>query len=184
MRADPRRLLAALVAVVTGLTLAACGTASPRTADVDGLVQPAGGKDVPYCGAHMLRGRMAPAEPADGGRQAMLRLTNTFAGACVLQGYGELRLIGPEGQSLPTAMRRTSGAVPDPLVLDPGERAGMLLRWGTTAAPSERGAAQCQPDPAYLLVSPAHDNDRFRVNWPFGPVCRNGLFQLTAFQPI
>lgn len=185
MRADsPRGLLAALVAVVAGLALAACGTASPRTSDADGLVELPGGQDIPDCGAHMLRGRMGPAEPVDGGRQAMLRVTNTFAGACVLEGYGELRLIGPEGQSLPTAMHRTSGAAPEPVMLQPGQRAGMLLRWGTSAAPSEQGAGQCQPRPDHLAVSPTHDNDRFRVNWPFGPVCRNGLFTLTAFQPI
>ncbi|WP_199430521.1 DUF4232 domain-containing protein [Qaidamihabitans albus] len=170
-----------LLAGATVLSLAGCGTASPRTADFGDRSLPPVREDVAPCAAAMLDGDVSRVESAAGKRHATLRIVNTGLTECALRGYGNLQLVGAEGEQLPTNLRRTGE--PAQVVLQPGERAVQDLRWSAPAGQGGPADERCVPAPAAVMVTPPSDTETLRVSWPAGAVCDHGRIELTPWHP-
>ncbi|MGC7102538.1 DUF4232 domain-containing protein [Amycolatopsis lurida] len=136
---------------------------------------------LPACQAAHLSGQLRPGSPDVGHRRATLEVTNRGDSTCVINGYGDLRLLGADARTVPTdAWRRPHPAATE-VVLDPGEVAVRELRWSANPGKGEPADGPCQPEAVRLEITPPDQAESFGVPWSLGPVCRGGWISGGAF---
>ncbi|MBN6038482.1 DUF4232 domain-containing protein [Amycolatopsis sp. 195334CR] len=133
------------------------------------------------CPAAQLSGALRPGSPDLGRRDATLEVTNRGETTCVIDGYGDLRLLGADGRTVPTDAWRQPHPIATEVVLDPGEAAVRELRWSATPSEGEPEEGLCQPVAVRLEVTPPDQAESFGVPWSLGPVCRDGWIGGGAF---
>jgi hypothetical protein len=162
---------ALLAATAAGLALAVVASADGRSS-------------APACTAAKLGGVFAvvPNSAGAGSISYDLRLRNTSAGACVLRGVPQLRLLGKAGNALPTKVRPdVPGALTSSRVkLAPGAYAASTARFSPDIpGPGEPQTKQCEPTAFKLKVWPAGGGSLTVAVRRHTPVCEHGTITLT-----
>lgn len=181
-------------AVLTGLTLSACGqlpvqngsalpqspqAVSPNDQSGSSSEQTAGtsegaGKNKPgkspakpkidRCHTSQLAGSLENGDAGAGQRYVDLVLRNKSGETCTLYGYGGLQLIGADGSQVPTKLTREPKPAPATVRLAPGASARSTLHWTAVPADDEPQDHACEPTPARVQVIPPDETDPLMVN--------------------
>jgi hypothetical protein len=85
-------------------------------------------------------------------------------------------LLGPDHQPLPTNVVRNPPP-PQPLVLAPGAIVHTVLHWTVVNSPGD-SAPQCQPQPAFLDITPPDETTQLVLGWSGEPVCAQGRIDI------
>jgi hypothetical protein len=101
-------------------------------------------------------------------------LTNRSQRTSTIYGYGGLQLLDARGRMVPTRQVRDRTTRPTQVTLRPGMSAHANLHWYAIAAGGDSQTGTCQPEPAFLLVTPPDETQSIRVPWNAGPVCAQG----------
>ena len=122
-----------------------------------------------------LSADLAWVEGAAGSRYSAIVLTNRSQRTHSSYGYGGLQLLDARGRTVPTRQVRDRTTRPSQVVLRPGMSAHADLHWSAVAQGSDSQTGTCQPEPAFLLVTPPDETRSLRIRWNAGPVCAQGL---------
>lgn len=122
-----------------------------------------------------LSAELAWVEGAAGSRYSAIVLTNRSQRTHSIYGYGGLQLLDARGRTVPTRQVRDRTTRPTQVVLRPGMSAHADLHWSAVAQGSDSQTGTCQPEPAFLLVTPPDETRSLRIPWNAGPVCAQGL---------
>ncbi len=151
----------------------------PLPAPVPPTSSPATGQPQPTgparCRTSDLSAELAWVEGAAGSRYSAIVLTNRSRRSCTIYGYGGLQLLDARGRAVPTRQERDRTTRPALVVLRPGRSVHADLHWSAVAQPGDSQTGTCQPEPAYLLVTPPDETRSLRIRWNAGPVCGQGL---------
>ena len=122
-----------------------------------------------------LSAELAWVEGAAGSRYSAIVLTNRSQRTHSIYGYGGLQLLDARGRTVPTRQVRDRTTRPTQVVLRPSMSAHADLHWSAVAQGSDSQTGTCQPEPAFLLVTPPDETRSLRIPWNAGPVCAQGL---------
>ena len=122
-----------------------------------------------------LSAELAWVEGAAGSRYSAIVLTNRSQRTHTIYGYGGLQLLDARGRTVPTRQVRDRTTRPTQVVLRPSMSAHADLHWSAVAQGSDSQTGTCQPEPAFLLVTPPDETRSLRIPWNAGPVCAQGL---------
>jgi Domain of unknown function (DUF4232) len=122
-----------------------------------------------------LSAELAWVEGAAGSRYSAIVLTNRSQRTHTIYGYGGLQLLDARGRTVPTRQVRDRTTRPTRVVLPPGMSAHADLHWSAVATTGDSQTGTCQPEPAFLLVTPPDETRSLRIPWNAGPVCAQGL---------
>jgi hypothetical protein len=131
--------------------LAAAGASSVEA----GAVMP-----VAPCRTAQLSVRLGQVDGGVGHFGTYVFLTNRSAAACVVQGYLGFRLLDAKRRPMPTRAAHGSTYLngkdpgPKPVVLLHGGRAKAFVEWSQVPTGNEPVDRACEPDSAYLRVTP------------------------------
>ncbi len=131
-----------------------------------------------------MSGEVRIDDAATGDRYATLIVTNQSGESCVLNGTGDLQLIGSDQKDLPTDVRDVLKPEARPITVRPGEDAGLKLHWVVVPVGNEPVTEPCQPTPVSVAVTPPDGTRTFSVPWAYGPVCWHGRIQASAYMPL
>ncbi|MBA8826778.1 hypothetical protein FHX42_004157 [Saccharopolyspora lacisalsi] len=134
------------------------------------------------CHTSMLEGGLQQGSPGAGQRHARLSLRNTSGQDCTIYGYSGLRLIGQQGEPLPTEVNRTPGQGPEVVRLAPGEAATATLHWSVVPTGDTPSTGPCGYQPSQLMVTPPDETSSLTVDWNGGRICGGGAIDITAFR--
>lgn len=135
------------------------------------------------CHTGDLSARLGFIEGAAGNRYSALVLTNRSGHTCTVYGYGGLQLLDANRQPVPTRQARDPQVPPQRVLLRPGMSAHADLHWGAVPSGDESVTGPCEPEPAYLLVTPPDETRSLRIGWAAGPVCQHGVIDQGAYRP-
>lgn len=133
------------------------------------------------CTAGVLRGAVILADVGAGQRFGLLVVTNVGGGACTLDGFSGLQLIGQDGEELPTQTQCDLDPGPSTVTLPVSGVVAANMRWSVVPGEGDAQDGPCQPNPVALRLTPPDEAEQFEVPWPYGPVCQGGRFQLSAY---
>jgi hypothetical protein len=133
------------------------------------------------CHTADLAGRLRELDSAAGSRYSAVVLTNRSSSSCRVYGYGGVQLLDAARHPLPTHQVRDRTRPPRLVLLRPGASASSLLHWGAISDETESQTAQCQPTPAYLLVTPPDETQPITVAWTSSEVCSHGRILQGAY---
>ncbi|HEY6747225.1 MAG TPA: DUF4232 domain-containing protein [Mycobacteriales bacterium] len=122
-----------------------------------------------------LSAELAWVEGAAGSRYSAIVLTNRSRRTSTIYGYGGLQLLDARGRTVPTRQVRDRTTRPTQVVLRPGMSAHADMHWSAVAQGADSPTGRCQPEPAFLLVTPPDETRSLRIPWNAGPVCAQGL---------
>jgi hypothetical protein len=194
-----KRLLAAVVALLSLGSLAACGsskkastvgstssssstsTTSSSSSSSSSSTTAAG---PPRCHTSGLSAALGQSQGAAGHLVVEIRLTNTGAATCRVQGYLGFGLEGAGGATLPsTVVRGATFFGPDPgskpVLLAPGKTAVATLAWSDVPTDADKGGPPCAAGVTALLVTPPDETTSLSVAFT-GGVCNNGRLDTSA----
>lgn len=159
---------------------------SPSQPPVPGVVpSPAGGSPAPTPRCHTadLRATLRPLNSAAGQRYAALSLANQSGHPCLVYGYVGMLLLDARSTPLQTNVVRNANPGPVVVSLAPGQSAFTVLHWTVVAGPGESQTAQCEPQPAYLEITPPDETTQLMVDWNMQFVCLHGRIDIGALAP-
>jgi hypothetical protein len=133
------------------------------------------------CHTADLAARLRDLDSAPGSRYSAVVLTNRSSSSCRVYGYGGVQLLDAARHPLPTHQVRDRTRPPRLVLLRPGASASSLLHWGAISDETESQTAQCQPTPAYLLVTPPDETQPITVAWTSSEVCSHGRILQGAY---
>jgi hypothetical protein len=131
---------------------------------------------IPACTEQQLKISLYPRYPGAGFPFLNLVLDNRGS-RCALRGFPRLRLLGADGQPLPTRALH-EGSV-HRVTMEPKEAVGSTVRWDAHPSPGEALHGRCRPIPQSLLVH-IPGGIVHRLPWHWGPVCKHGALRITA----
>jgi hypothetical protein len=150
--------------------------------------EPAAPDDENRCRAPALSLDVVSTEGAAGSRYTVLAFVNEGSGACTLQGYPGLALIGPNGQPRPNFRINEDpgpfypdGRLLETVSLAPGGRAYFDLVSTAVAGDIPGETEPCAPIIA-IRVSPPGDEGSVQAPLELNPC--NGTVRVTAFRPV
>lgn len=147
---------------------------SPGGTDTAGSTEPSTASAPPWCTTSTLTPAFRPLESAAGSRYTALVLSNTSTTACRTQGWPGLQLAGADGEPLPTDAVRDRSRSPQPVTLEPGERAWSRLHWSVVAGEEDPADGRC-PAPETVRVTPPDQHKPDSADWGgLGTVCGGG----------
>jgi hypothetical protein len=120
-------------------------------------------------------------DSAAGSRYAAVVLTNRTSSTCHVYGYGGVQLLDAARHPLPTHQVRDRSTPPDLVVLRPGRSVSSLLHWSPVPDGTESTTRQCQPTPAYLLVTPPDETQPITLAWSSSEACSHGRIGQGAY---
>lgn len=156
------------------VALGLAGTAAAVAFAVAPSAHAIAGEASPRCRTSDLEGHFGRVDAGAGQRSATLILRNVSEVTCQVKGYVGAQLIRPSGAKVPTTIVRDHSATPHQVILDPGAKAGSVVRWGAIASGSESTSGPCEPTASTLRVTPPDETTQLSVKWKGGPVCGNG----------
>ena len=113
-------------------------------------------------------------EGAAGSRFSAVVLTNRSRHTCTIYGYGGLQLLDANHHPVATRQVRNHGVRPSLVVLRPGMSAHAEVQWSAVSNPGDSQNGACQPEPAFLLVTPPDETRSLSVRWKAESVCARG----------
>ncbi|PPK70452.1 DUF4232 domain-containing protein [Actinokineospora auranticolor] len=164
--------------------LALAATAAAPQAVINQTDQPteqANRVAISQCAPTQLSGEVRDLDSGAGQRYATLRVRNTSATACLLQGYGGLGFYAADGLPNPTDAVRTPNPGPSALVVTPGATADKRLHWSVVTGPGDNADGPCQRASTGLRVIPPDGTSPFTVPFAFGAVCSGGRIEHSAY---
>ena len=137
----------------------------------------------PRCHTADLSATLRPLNSAAGQRYAALSLANQSGHTCQVYGYVGMLLLDGSSTPLPTNVVRNANPGPEVVSLAPGQSAFTVLHWTVVAGPGESQTAQCEPQPAYVEITPPDETTQLIVDWNMQFVCLHGRIDLGALSP-
>ena len=159
---------------------------SPSQPPVPGVVLSPAGRSpapAPRCHTGDLSATLRPLNSAAGQRYAALSLANRSGHTCRVYGYVGMLLLDASSTPLPTDVVRNANPGPAVVSLSPGQSAFTVLHWTVVAGPGESQTAQCEPQPAYLEITPPDETTQLMVDWNMQFVCLHGRIDVGALSP-
>ena len=137
----------------------------------------------PRCHTADLSATLRPLNSAAGQRYAALSLANQSGHTCQVYGYVGMLLLDGSSMPLPTNVVRNADPGPQVVSLAPGQSAFTVLHWTVVAGPGESQTAQCEPQPAYVEITPPDETNQLIVDWNMQFVCLRGRIDVGAMAP-
>lgn len=137
----------------------------------------------PRCHTADLRATLRQLNSAAGQRYAALSLANKSGHPCQVYGYVGMLLLDGSSMALPTNVVRNANPGPQVVALAPGQSAFTVLHWTVVAGPGESQTAQCEPQPAYVEITPPDETTQLIVDWNMQFVCLQGRIDVGALAP-
>ena len=69
------------------------------------------------------------------------------------------------------------------MLLRPGASVSSLLHWSAVADQTEDQIGQCEPTPAYVLITPPDETQPITLAWSSSEVCSHGRIVQGAYAP-
>jgi hypothetical protein len=110
-------------------------------------------------------------------------LTNRSNSSCRVYGYGGVQLLDAARHPLPTRQVRDRTRPPRLVLLRPGASVSSLLHWSAVADQTEDQIGQCEPTPAYVLITPPDETQPITLAWSSSEVCSQGRIVQGAYAP-
>src|SRR5689334_20167839 len=111
-----------------------------------------------------------------------LGLTNIGRTACVIYGFPGLQLIGGDGRSRPTTVKRDKRLAARAITLAPGATAWSLVTSRFTPLPDEENSQPlCGGKVTKLKVIPPDETTQLTISTDIGVVCEHGAMTASPF---